>query len=478
MLSRFPDDFLFGSASAAYQVGGAYREEGKGESIWDQWTKIEGKTYKGTNGDVAADHYHRYKEDIALMKEMGLKAYRFSVSWPRILPKGRGEVEKKGLKFYHDLIDDLLKNNIEPVMTLYHWDLPLALQEEYGGWESRKIIEDFKNYAGILFKEYGQKVKYFIILNEPNIFTQLAYVLALHPPGKKDMKTFLQAYHHTALVHAEVVKLFKEGEYPDQIGSSIAYSPGYAASDNPKDLEAKRRYEETINHWIMDSFYKGEYPKWGMEEFTRRGIAPKIMPEDYGVLKAGAELSDFIGINYYQSVTLAYNPEDGISLGEVNVSGEKGNFQESGIPGLYKQVFNHELEYTDWDWAIDPDGLYQALVEITKRYEKPIIISENGIGAFDKVEEGEIHDTYRIDYFREHLRACLRAMDEGVELIGFCTWSFTDLLSWLNGYQKRYGFVYIDFEDDALPRVKKESFYFYQQVIKTYGENLMKEENE
>ncbi len=477
MLSRFPEDFLFGSASAAYQVEGAYRVDGKGESIWDQWTKIEGKTYMGTNGDVAADHYHRYKEDIALMKEMGLTAYRFSVSWPRILPKGRGEIEKKGLKFYHDLIDELLKNSIEPVMTLYHWDLPIALQEEYAGWESRKIIEDFKNYARILFEEYGQKVKYFIILNEPNIFTQLAYVLALHPPGKKDMKTFLQTYHHTALVHGEVVKLFKEGEYPGQIGSSIAYSPGYAASNDPKDLEAKRRYDETINHWIMDPFYKGEYPKWGMEEFTRRGIAPKIMPEDYAVLKAGAELSDFIGINYYQSVTLAYNPEDGVSIGEVNVSGEKGNFQESGIPGLYKQVFNNELEYTDWDWAIDPDGLHQALVEITKRYEKPIIISENGIGAFDKVEEGEIHDTYRVDYFREHLKACLRAMDEGVELIGFCTWSFTDLLSWLNGYQKRYGFVHIDFEDDALPRVKKDSFSFYQQVIKTYGENLTKEEN-
>lgn len=475
MLNKFPEEFLFGSASAAYQVEGAYKKDGKGVSVWDTWVKLEGKTYKGTNGEVATDHYHRFKEDVALMKEMGLKAYRFSVSWTRILPDGRGRIEKKGLDFYHELIDELIANDIEPVLTIYHWDLPQKLQDEYGGWESRKIIEDFTNYAKILFEAFGKKVKYWIVLNEPNIFTQLGYLLALHPPGKKDMKLYLETYHHTALVHANVVKAFKDGKYEGFIGSSIAYTPGYPASDSEEDLEANRRYYETICWWIMDIFQKGEYPKWGYEEFTRRGIAPEVTKEDELILKEAAELSDFIGINYYQSATLAHNPADGVGLTDFNVSGEKGNFKESGVPGLYRQVFNPNLEYTDWDWAIDPDGLKVALVEITKRYKKPIFISENGIGAFDELENDQVHDGYRTDYLKSHIKACHDAIEEGVDLWGYCSWSFTDLLSWLNGYQKRYGFVYIDFEEKDLPRIKKDSFAFYKEVIRTQGENCLGE---
>ena len=476
MSDRFPESFLFGSASAAYQVEGAYQEDGKGDSIWDNWVRMEGKTYKGTNGDVATDHYHRFREDVRLMKEMGLKAYRFSVSWARILPEGRGRIEKKGLDFYHQLIDELLEHDIEPVLTIYHWDLPQALQDEYGGWESRRIIDDFTEYAKVLFEAFGKKVKYWIVLNEPNIFTQLGYLLALHPPGKKDMKLYLKTYHIAALTHAHVVKAYKEGGYDGLIGSSIAYTPGYAASSDEKDEEARRRYYDTVCWWIMDIFYKGEYPSWGYEEFTRRGIAPKVTQEDTAILKEGAALSDFIGINYYQSAMLAHNPIDGVGVTDFNVSGEKGNFKESGVPGLYRQVFNPNVEYTDWDWAIDPDGLRVALVEIAERYEKPVFISENGIGAFDELDENEVHDDYRTDYLKEHIRACYEAMKEGVDLLGYCTWSFTDLLSWLNGYQKRYGFVYIDFEDEKLPRIKKDSFSFYEEVIRTRGENCISEE--
>jgi len=476
MSNRFPDKFLFGSASAAYQVEGAYREDGKGLSIWDDWVRIEGKTFQGTNGDVAADHYHRYQEDIRLMKDMGLKAYRFSVSWTRILPEGRGNIERRGLEFYHQLIDELIRNDIEPVLTIYHWDLPKTLQEEYGGWASRRIIEDFTAYAKILFEEFSGKVKYWIVLNEPNIFTQLGYLLAMHPPGQKDMKAYLSAYHHTALVHAHVVKLFKEGGYGGFIGSSIAYTPGYPATEEAQHVEAARRYYETVNWWIMDIYSKGEYPRWGYEEFTRRNIAPEVTPEDEIILKRSAELSDFIGINYYQSTTLADNPLDGVGLGEFNVTGEKGNFKESGVPGLYRQVYNPKLEYTDWDWVIDPDGLRHALVEIKERYQKPVFISENGIGAFDEVEENKVHDTYRIDYIRSHLQACHEAMEEGVDLWGYCTWSFTDLLSWLNGYQKRYGFVYVDFDEKHLPRIRKDSFDFYKEVIETQGENILRSE--
>ncbi len=208
----------------------------------------------------------------------------------------------------------------------------------------------------------------------------------------------------------------------------------------------------------------------------RRGIAPEVTEEDMVLLKEAASLADFIGINYYQSATLANNPVDGVSLGEFNVTGEKGNFKESGVPGLYRQVYNPSLEYTDWDWAIDPDGLRHALVEITERYHKPILISENGIGAFDEIEDEKVHDDYRIEYIRSHIRACHEAIEEGVDLWGYCTWSFTDLLSWLNGYQKRYGFVFIDFEKNDLPRIKKDSFEFYKEVIRTRGQNCMNEE--
>lgn len=476
MLNSFNKEFLFGSASAAYQVEGAYQEDGKGISVWDEWVRLEGKTFEGTNGEIASDHYHKYKEDIALMKEMGLKAYRFSISWTRILPAGRGKIEAKGLEFYHQLIDELIAAEIEPVVTIYHWDLPQALQDEYEGWESRKIIDDFTAYSKLLFEEYGDKVKYWIVLNEPNIFTQLGYLLAMHPPGKKDMKTYLKAYHHTALVHANVVKLYKAMGYKGYIGSSIAYTPGYSATEKEEDKEAKRRYYETVNWWLMDIYQTGKYPAWGYELFKSQGIAPEITEEDQKVLQESGKLTDFIGINYYQSATLAHNPIDGVCLGELNVSGEKGTSKESGIPGLYKQVMNPRLKYTDWDWAIDPDGLRYALVEIKNRYGKPIFISENGIGAYDTVIDGEIHDSYRIDYIKEHIKACHDAVLEGVDLWGYCTWSFTDLLSWLNGYRKRYGFVYIDFDHEELPRMKKDSFEFYKEVIQTNGSNCIMEE--
>lgn len=470
----FRKDFLWGSASAAYQVEGAYNIDGKGVSIWDEWVKVPGKTFEGTNGDIAADHYHRYKEDIALMHEQGLRTYRFSISWPRILPQGRGEINQLGIDFYNNVINECLKYNIEPMVTIYHWDLPKTLQDEYDGWESRQIVEDFVEYARVCFENFGDRVKYWIVLNEPNIFTELGYLLAMHPPGKSDMKLKFQTYHHTALVHASVVELFKQQGYPGQIGSSIAYSNGYPASDREEDIEACRRYYETVSNYNMDIYFKGEYPEWGLSYLRAAGLAPDILEGDIELLKAGAEHTDFIGINYYQSNMLAYNPEDGVSLQKLNTSGKKGTAQESGIPGLFKMVLNPNLEHTDWDWVIDPDGLTQSLVEIHQRYGKPLIVSENGLGAFDKVEDGQVHDGYRIDYLKKHILACYFAVQEGVDLLAYCTWSFTDILSWLNGYQKRYGFVHIDFEDDKLPRLKKDSFYFYQEVIETDGESILK----
>jgi 6-phospho-beta-glucosidase len=470
---HFPPGFLWGSASASYQVEGAWQEDGKGPSIWDNWVRIPGKTFEGTRGDVATNHYHRYGEDIQLMKEMGLKAYRFSISWPRIYPQGRGEVNQAGLAFYRNLVEELVANGIEPIVTLYHWDLPQALEDEYGGWESRKIIPDFLNYAETCFDALGHQVKCWVILNEPNIYTQLGYMLGLHPPGKKDLAAFLHTYHITALTHAAVVNLFKDQGYPGYIGSSIALTPGYAASDSPQDKQALENYYATTCWWYLDSYYRGEYPALGIDYFTANGAMPEVTPEDRELLQLAAQRADFIGLNYYQSATLAHNPPDGVGFEGYNTSGKKGSQKENGVPGLYKTVINPNIQYTDWDWAIDPDGLTHGLKELKERYQKPVLISENGLGAFDTLKEGQVHDQYRIDYLEKHVQACATAIAQGVELWGYCTWSFTDLFSWLNGYKKRYGFVHVDFKGGTLNRTKKDSFYWYKKVISSNGENCI-----
>ena len=463
-------DFLWGSASAAYQIEGAILEAGKGKSIWDEWTHLEGKTYMGTNGDVAADHYHRYDEDIEWMKRQGLKAYRFSIAWTRILPEGTGAVNQQGIDFYKKLISALKTAGIEPVVTLYHWDLPLALQRAYDGWEGRQIIEDFNAYAKVCFEHFGQDIRYWIIMNEPNIFTGQGYMLALHPPGKIDEKAYLKTYHHTVLAHAKAVLTYKAMKLDGLVGSSIAFMPAYSASESPEDLAAYDNYYATNNWWFMDSYFKGAYPKRAVAYYTEKGVMPEVTAEDLALMKAGAAQTDFIGINYYQTAMIAHNPADGVGFQGMNTTGEKGSQKESGVPGLYKMVKNPKVVYTDWDWAIDPDGLRYGMVELTERYKLPVFISENGLGAFDTIEaDGTINDQYRINYLEAHIRACEQAVEEGVDLLAYCTWSFTDLLSWLNGYQKRYGFIHIDFESPELTRRPKASFEWYKQVIANNG---------
>ncbi|MFC0299261.1 glycoside hydrolase family 1 protein [Virgibacillus soli] len=474
-LDHFPKDFLWGSASAAYQIEGAWNEDGKGPSVWDKFTKIPGKTFKGTNGDVAVDHYHRYKEDVSLMAEMGLKAYRFSVSWSRIYPSGKGKLNEAGIQFYEDLIDELRKHGIEPIITLYHWDLPQALQDEYGGWESRDIIKDFDNYCITLFERFKNKVKYWVTLNEQNIFIRLGYEEASHPPGVSDRKRMYEANHIANLANAKVIQSFR-GIIPDgKIGPSFAYGPAYAYSSNPEDVLAAENAEEFNNHWWLDVYCWGEYPKVAWKHLEQRGLAPTIEQGDMELLKATKP--DFMGVNYYQTATLTASPLDEV-FGEAkeNHDGKKGNFVESGDAGLFKRKRNKSLETTNWDWEIDPVGLRIGLRRITSRYGLPVLVTENGLGEFDKLEENEkIHDDYRIDFIRKHVEQLQAAITDGVDLLGYCTWSFTDLLSWLNGYQKRYGFVYInrnETEEKDMKRMKKKSFYWYKNVIKSNGEEL------
>ena len=474
-LSEFPKDFLWGSASAAYQIEGASDLDGKGPSVWDNYVKIPGTTFKGSNGEVAVDHYHRFKEDVALMAEQGLKTYRFSISWTRILPLGKGEINQAGLDFYSDLIDELLKHNIEPLVTIYHWDLPQALQDEYGGWESRKLIKDFTNYAKILFDAYSDRVNYWVSLNEQNIFIGHGYLMASHPPAVADPKRMYAANHIANLVNASVIKAFREGGYPGQIGPSFAYSPSYPIDAQPKNVLAYENNSDLTSFLWMDVYVYGRYPRMALKALAEMDALPEILPEDYELLRAGKP--DFMGVNYYQSATVAHNPLDGVTMdSKPNYTGEKGTSKESGLPGLFKMVENQYLEKTNWDWTIDPQGLRIALRRISSRYDLPILITENGLGEFDTLEaDGSIHDSQRIDYLSSHCRAIQDAISDGVEVIGYCTWSFTDLLSWLNGYQKRYGFVYVDrdeTDEKELTRYKKDSFYWYQKVIQTNGQSL------
>ncbi|MDO4467396.1 MAG: glycoside hydrolase family 1 protein [Bacillota bacterium] len=475
--SEFPKDFLWDAASAAYQVEGAYLEDGKGLSIWDEFVRIPGKTFKGTVGDKAVDHYHRYKEDIALMAECGLKTYRFSIAWARIFPNGKGELNEKGINFYNQLIDECLKYKIEPMVTIYHWDLPLALEKEYGGWESEQIIDDYLNYATTLFQHFGKKVIYWITFNEQNVFARLGWTLGQHPPGKiNDQKMFYQVNHHINIAHAKTVLAYRKMNLGGKIGVSFAYSPSYSLDCKPENGLAKADYDDLYLYWYFDIAGYGRYPKAAYNFLEAQGYAPTITKEEEELLKAAAPV-DFLGINYYKTKVAQSNPIDGVGMDlNANNSGIKGSGKVVGIPGAYKNPSNPFLPTTSWDWAIDPKGLRLGCRNLTSRYDLPIVISENGLGAIDQLENGQIHDAYRIEYIQSHLIELKNAIQEGCDIIAYCVWSFTDLLSWLNGYQKRYGLVYVDRDEKedsgSLDRIKKDSFYWYKKIIETNGKDL------
>jgi 6-phospho-beta-glucosidase len=473
-LRSFPEGFLWGAASAAYQVEGAWDADGKGLSVWDVFSKTSGKTFKGSNGDVAVDHYHRYKEDVALMAEMGLKAYRFSVSWPRVYPLGRGDSNAAGLRFYSQLIDELLSHDIEPILTLYHWDAPQALAEAYGAWDSRQIIEDFNSYCVTLYEHFGDRVRYWVSLNEQNYNFHHGFLTAMHPPGVKDRKRFYEANHIAFLANARAIESFRRYVPRGKIGPSFAYSPAYPLTSDPADVLACENAEAFTNDWWLDVYCRGRYPEVPYRYLCERGLGPTVRDGDLELLERG--IPDFLGVNYYQTIAYEANPLDGVSEGTMNTTGEKGTGQETGVPGLYKTKLNPHLETTSWDWAIDPVGLRIGLRRLASRYRLPVLITENGLGAFDVLEPDDtVNDEYRIDYLRSHIEQCRQAITDGVELLGYCVWSFTDLLSWLNGYQKRYGLVYVnrdETDEKDLRRARKRSFYWYRGVVETNGQNL------
>lgn len=439
MKYQFDKDFLWGVATASYQIEGAYDQDGRIPSIWDTFSKTPGNTYMGHNGDEACDHYNKFKEDIALLKKLGIKAYRFSISWPRIFKDGKYKLNEKGLKFYKDLVEELKKNDIKPIATLYHWDLPQILQDE-GGWSNPEIIKYFVHYASVMFNALGNDVEQWITFNETSVFLYLGYLYGIHAPGIKNLDLTLKAIHNVHLAHGETVKLFKNSNYKNQIGITLNLSPNYPYSVEEKDIIAAKTNDAFWNRMFLDPILKGSYPEEILNNPFGNTLKEIIKDDDMEII---SHPIDFLGINYYSRSVIKHD--------------ENETFKYKSIP--------QDGEKTSMGWEVYPDGLRVLLNYIKENYGNiPLYITENGAAYEDKLENGKIHDIDRINYLKRHFISAKKAIDEGVNLKGYYVWSFMDNYEWAEGYVKRFGLTYIDYETKQ--RILKDSAKWYSQVIK------------
>lgn len=461
----FPEGFLWGASTSAYQVEGAWDEDGKSPSIIDMYEHP--KEYADFKS--ASDHYHRYKEDIRLFAEMGLKAYRFSVAWTRILPDGTGRVNLAGIQHYHDVIQECRKYGVEPIVTMYHFDLPYCLEEK-GGWGSRETIEAFVEYARVLFTNYGEEVKYWLTINEQNTMILHPGAIGLPKGGKiPSKKELYQQNHHLMLAQARAMKLCHELCPEGKIGPALNLTAMYPETCRPEDSIAAHNWE-VIRCWnFADVPVFGWYHPLAWRYLQDRGLAPEIEEGDKECL-AGAG-PDFMAMNYYSTATIAASRGDA-----SDVSARAGDQQIMlGEEGVYRAAENPYVAKTKYGWVIDPSGFRYTLRKVYERYHLPILITENGIGAPDCLENGQVHDDYRIDFIRQHLYAMRLAITDGVEVIGYCPWAALDVVSTHQGYQKRYGFLYVDrdeFDLKEMRRIKKDSYFWYQKVIADNGASL------
>lgn len=452
-MNKFPKNFLWGASTSAYQVEGGWNADGKSPSVQD----IK-EIPKGTSDfKVAVDHYNRFEEDVKLFKELGLKAYRFSISWSRVISNGK--INEKGIEFYRNLINILLENEIEPIVTVYHFDLPYELYEN-GGWEKRETIDAFVSYCKILFREFGDKVKYWQTINEQNVMALAGSVIGT---GNKSMKERFQENHHMLVAQALVMKAYHEGDYNGKIGPAPNIAAVYPQSNKPCDQLAASNMSALRNWLFLDVAVFGVYNHNAMNILKKLGVQPEISEEDEKILKENT--CDYIAFNYYNTMTVsAYEKK------ENNKVDQQSGF---GIPGFFQAQENENLEKTEFGWAIDPIGLRVTANEIYSRYRLPLLITENGLGGRDVLEEdGSIHDNYRISYLNKHIEQLQLAIEDGVDLIGYCPWSAIDLISTHEGIQKRYGFIYVNRTDEDLKdlkRYKKDSFYWYKNVVKNNG---------
>ncbi|AWB43577.1 beta-glucosidase [Paenibacillus sp. CAA11] len=440
---QFPKDFIWGSATSSYQIEGAYNEGGRGLSIWDTFARTEGKVLNGDTGDLACDSYHRYAEDAALLRGLGAKAYRFSVAWPRIFPQGDGELNIEGLEYYHRLVDELIANGIEPMCTLYHWDLPQALQDR-GGWGNRETIDAFVNYAETMFKSFQGKIKTWITFNEPWCVSFLSNELGDHAPGNRDFQLALNVAHHLLVAHGETVKRFRELGVEGQIGIAPNTEWFEPFTRKPEDVEACNRRNAYFNNWFFDPVFKGEYPQIALDWYKAKGFAPPVLPGDMETI---AQKVDFLGINYYTGGVGRYNPEGGL---------------------LEFEAVDTGMEKTDFNWNIYPHGFLTILNWVKDNYGTiPVYITENGAYYESEESGGEYHDPRRIEYIRRHLIQLYRAMESGVNVKGYFQWSLMDNFEWAFGYTKPFGLVHVDFK--TFKRTPKDSYYWYKEIIAQGG---------
>lgn len=436
---QFPKEMKWGVATAAYQIEGAATEGGRGPSIWDTFSKTPGKVINGDNGDIACDSYHRYEEDVKLMKELGVDTYRFSVSWPRIFPEGVGKVNREGLDYYHRLVDCLLENGIEPMCTLYHWDLPQALQDQ-GGWGNRETIDAFVAYAELMFKEFGDKIKQWLTINEPWCVSFLSNYIGVHAPGNKDLQLATQISHHLLVAHGKAVQKFRELGVQGEIGFAPNTTWLEPYSTKQEDIDACNREIGWYVEWFMDPVFKGTYPDFMVEWFKKKGVELEIQEGD---MESINQPIDFLGINYYTGHIARYKENEGL---------------------LDWEFVEMNYDRTDIGWPIFPEGFYKVLMRIKENYgDVPIYITENGSCYNDEPENGIVQDDGRISYLEQHLTALSRAIKSGVPVKGYITWSLLDNFEWAEGYTMRFGIVHVNYR--TLKRTPKESYYWLQQTI-------------
>jgi beta-glucosidase len=438
MRITFPQGFVWGVASSSYQTEGGWNEDGKGESIWDRFSHTPGKIKNGDTGDVACDHYHRYAEDVALMRELGVQAYRFSISWPRVLPNGKGKVNKAGLNFYSRLVDELLESRIEPWACLYHYDLPQALQEK-GGWANRDIVQYFADYAGLMARTLGNRVKRWLILNEPRPIAWSGHLAGTHAPGIKNLEIALKVSHNLQLAQGKAIQTLRDSDRSLQIGTIIDLNVVHPISDDKKNQMAANNLDQFQNRWYIDPLLKGEYPPLA----AKIGLKPN--QKDMDLIK---QPLDFLGVNYYTRSLAAYDPSNAVTQAKA----------------VWKNT-----PTTERGWEIYPDGLYEVLMRLRMDYGDPLLyVTENGVAFKDNVmKDGEVQDDDRIVFLRDHIAAVHRAMRDGVRLKGYFVWTIMDNFEWAEGYSKRFGLIQTNYK--SLKRTPKKSFYWYKQLIANNG---------
>jgi beta-glucosidase len=435
----FDQDFLWGAATASYQIEGAWDAEGKGESIWDRFSHTPGKVVHGDTGDVACDHYHRWSEDVALMRDLGLGAYRFSISWPRLLPEGRGRTNPAGLAFYDRLVDALLSAGIEPFVTLYHWDLPQALQDQ-GGWPARPTSEAFVEYADLASRQLGDRVRFWTTLNEPFVSAYVGHMEGRHAPGHKDLDEMLAAAHHLLLGHGWAVPVLRRNSPGAQVGIVLNLNPLTPASPSAADRDAARLADGTLNRFYLDPLAGRGYPLDVVQHYGR--------PTEFvqaGDLEAIAAPFDYLGLNYYSRR---------IVRSDAIPEAENG-----------PRTVRPNPERTAMGWEVYPDGLYEILERLHTDYRFPAIyVTENGAAYRDRIgPDGGVDDPQRIVYVESHLAALRRAIDAGIPVRGYFVWSLLDNFEWSFGYSRRFGLVYVDYGTQA--RILKSSAHWYRRVI-------------